>query len=139
MNTLDTHIPEPPSDLAERRDTWLQAADAGNVDAMYALGYLHAEWVQPPDLDTARHWYEQAAEAGNTDAMVALMTLYLHKVRPRNKKAAKQWLQRAYAAGHDMSTVCGPSFRQRLGLRLYRLADTGRKLEQWGTGDNGHR
>jgi hypothetical protein len=48
------------------------------------------------------------------------------------EQAAKQWLKRAHAAGHDMSTVCGPSYRQRLGLRLYRLADAmDRKLEQW--------
>ncbi|MEV7175706.1 hypothetical protein [Kitasatospora sp. NPDC093679] len=65
---------EPPVEL-------LGARRPGNTDAMYSLGVLLAELLDPPDADGARHWYEQAAEAGDTDAMRNLGIL-LEKLDP---------------------------------------------------------
>jgi TPR repeat protein len=44
------------------------AAQAGNTYAMFFLGALLADGLDPLDVTGARHWYEMAAQAGNTDA-----------------------------------------------------------------------
>ena len=71
-----SHVPEAPSGLDAERRRWERAADAGDSDAMFELGLLYANSMQPPDLDAARRWWERAADAGNSDAMFNLGHLY---------------------------------------------------------------
>ncbi|SCD52121.1 Tetratricopeptide repeat-containing protein, partial [Streptomyces sp. SolWspMP-5a-2] len=87
--------------MPQAADAWTRAADAGNTNAMYNLGFLandqgdtdtaRTRWTQAADAgdtdamgllgiladergdtDTARTWYTQAADAGNTNAMTSL-------------------------------------------------------------------
>ena len=53
-----------------------KAANAGNTEAMYNLGYLY-ELGQgvAQDFGKAYEWYQKAANAGDTDAKKALENL----------------------------------------------------------------
>jgi WD40 repeat protein/TPR repeat protein len=63
-------------DYNNARDWFQKAVDAGNVRAMYCLGYLyeHGQGV-PQDYSKARQWYQKAADAGDNDAKQALLRL----------------------------------------------------------------
>ena len=58
-----------PKDLAEAIKWYRKAAEAGNDDAMRAIGwrYEHGEGL-PQDYAEARKWMQRAADAGNEDA-----------------------------------------------------------------------
>ena len=60
-----------PPELDKARAWYTKAAEAGDIDAQYALGWLLAT-LDPPELTDARAWYTKAAEAGNTAASEAL-------------------------------------------------------------------
>jgi WD40 repeat protein/TPR repeat protein len=63
-------------DYNNARDWFQKAVDAGNVRAMYCLGYLyeHGQGV-PQDYSKARQWYQKAADAGDNDAKQTLLRL----------------------------------------------------------------
>ena len=50
-------MPEMPADLDAERRQWERAAEGGDADAMFELGMLYAESMQPPDLAAARRWF----------------------------------------------------------------------------------
>ena len=72
-----------------------QAAEAGNTSAMFNLGYLLEDRVDPPELDQARDWYQKAAEAGNTYAMFNLGNL----LKDNDPGQAYRWYEKAAEAG----------------------------------------
>jgi hypothetical protein len=76
------------------------AVEAGDTDAMYSLGYLLANELDPPQVDDARTWYGRAAEAGNTNAMHNLGILLANRVDPPRLDEARTWSTRAAEAGH---------------------------------------
>src|SRR5687767_9880354 len=92
-------IAEPPSDLDAARRRWEPAADAGDSDAMYNLGYLYAFWTEPPDLDAAQRWWERAVDGGDIDAIYKLGYLYEQLMDPPDLDAARRWYERAADAG----------------------------------------
>lgn len=54
----------------------LKAAEAGNADAMYALGRMFDySLIKEPDSISAFRWYIKAASAGNKEAVNALLCL----------------------------------------------------------------
>ena len=78
-----------------------RAANAGNTDAMFNLGFLLADQVDPPQLEEARRWYEQAANAGNTDAMFNLGFLLADQVEPPQLEEARRSYEQAANLGHS--------------------------------------
>jgi TPR repeat protein len=85
--------------LAGDRARFLEAAEAGDIDAQFALGLLHAQ-LDPPEMDEARAWYTRAAAAGNTDAQVNLGVL-LAELDPPDLAGARTWWTRAAEAGNS--------------------------------------
>jgi hypothetical protein len=77
-----------------------QAAAAGHTGAMFTLGLLLADRLDPPDLDQARHWFEQAAAAGHTDAMINLGDLLATRLDPPDLDEARHWYEQAAAGGN---------------------------------------
>ena len=77
-----------------------QAAEAGHTDAMFTLGVLLSQRVDPPELEQARGWYQKAAEAGNTFAMFALGYLLADRVDPPELKQARGWYWMAAVSGN---------------------------------------
>ncbi len=115
------------TDDDEVKDLLLQAAEAGNTDAMNDLGYMYASesagsWPvnageeflrqlskDDPDREQnaaensrqARQWWEKAAAAGNADAMYNLGHMFdigLAGV-PGSYVEARRWYNKAAAAG----------------------------------------
>jgi TPR repeat protein/serine/threonine protein kinase len=81
-----------------------QAANAGNVDAMVAVGgaYARAQGVAQ-DTQQSRLWYQKAANAGNYEAMSALgHSAWLAEDYP----TARTWFEKA-AAGGDAAAMGG--------------------------------
>lgn len=66
---------DPVSDLPDLR----QAALAGNISSMYALGRAYADGVEGtrPDSAEAASWWRKAAAAGHTDAQRELALLHI--------------------------------------------------------------
>jgi Trypsin-co-occurring domain 2/Sel1 repeat len=73
---------------------------AGHTGAMFALGLLLADRVDPPELDQARTWWQKAAEAGHTGAMLGLGVLLEDRVDPPELEQARGWYLKAAEAGH---------------------------------------
>jgi hypothetical protein len=81
----------------------LDAAQAGDPRAAYALGMAYAEGRDglPKDPGEARRWLRISAEAGHLDAMVALAEhLGWNLGGPRDPRGREAWLRRAAEAGH---------------------------------------
>jgi TPR repeat protein len=82
------------------REAWEKAAAAGDTSAMFNLGNLHANRLDPRDLDQARRWYQRAAESGDAAAMFNLGNLLVNRHHPPELEEARGWYQRAAEAGH---------------------------------------
>ena len=66
-----------PQDYHEARKWFIEAATAGNTDAMVSLGRLYEQGLGvAPDHGKALEWFRKALEGGNTDAMMNLTRLY---------------------------------------------------------------
>jgi len=60
----------------EEHDQYIQAAEEGDVVAMYHLGVYYQHCLTSPLFDRALHWYRQAAEHGHANAYVRLGLIY---------------------------------------------------------------
>lgn len=84
---------------------YLTAAEAGNAEAMFNLGwmYTNGQGVSRDDVK-AVEWYQKAADLGNVDAMVNLGLMYLfgQGVSPNDAKAA-EWFQKAADLGDSVA------------------------------------
>ncbi|MFN0014190.1 MAG: AAA family ATPase [Saprospiraceae bacterium] len=83
----------PDNERAER--CWRWAASAGQVMAIYNLGWLHD--TVKKDYDTAIEWYRKAADARDAGAMFNLGLLY--KNEKKDIESALEWYQKAADAG----------------------------------------
>lgn len=89
-------------DTALAATLWRQAAQAGDRDAMTALGALLEEGDGvPANLELAREWYLRAADRGEPHAMVliAIERLSHDPADPRGLSL----MNRAAALGHDFA------------------------------------
>ena len=86
---------------ARQARIWFKkAAEAGNVDAQFAL----ARSFESSDSDLSIAWYQKAAAQGYADAQVALAKLYLRGVGvQQHRMSAVNWYARAAAQGHAMA------------------------------------
>ena len=88
--------------LAEAWRIWLPLAEAGHVDAQFALGMLcerDSVWVDCGRAD-ALLWYERAARAGHKLAQFNLGNAYQRgRGTSRDDALAQEWLGRAAAQG----------------------------------------
>jgi hypothetical protein len=88
---------EEEQDLGEEFPLVLSRAEAGDIDAQFALGQRlsFGDGVKEDHAEAAS-WYERAANAGNVDAMVNLAALHRSgKGVPRDLSKALAWLERA--------------------------------------------
>src|SRR5699024_9056788 len=103
-----------------------QRADAGDMDAMYLLGYdyEHGGGVVR-DYHKAMKWYRQAAANGDVAALDHIGVLYLsgHGVKQDSHKAM-QWFHKAAAKGDAIAmTNIGALYEHGQGVkRDYRKA-----------------
>lgn len=94
-----------PVDNAEAVRQFYIAAEHGNSDAQYHLGYSY-EWGKgvQQDYEQAIIWYQKAADQGNTDAEIGLGRLYSSKAAtnnaPEDMNVAIMWYQKAADQGN---------------------------------------
>lgn len=80
---------------------FIKAAEGGNVQAMYNLGYYY-EKLDTPGLDSAAafKWMEKAAKGGHIDGMRLLGIKYYNgEGVPVDRVAAKEWVKKSAEAG----------------------------------------
>jgi curved DNA-binding protein CbpA len=87
---------------------FLQAAEIGNADAQYGVGFLyyhHRKFV--PLFGANKHfadilrWWTKAAEQGHTDAQYMVGTFHQTGFcTPFDEAEARKWFQRAASKGH---------------------------------------
>jgi TPR repeat protein/capsular polysaccharide biosynthesis protein len=86
---------------AEAAVWYKAAAAAGNAEAQFILGRLHADGdgLQQHRGEAVR-WFKTAAEQGHAAAQLSLAMMYLHGVGvPRDPAKAGEWYARAAAQG----------------------------------------
>jgi len=72
------YVAENPDMHAEEMQRLRRAAEQGQADAQYALGYLYAHGRGiPEDGAAATRWFRLAAEQGLTEAQTALGIMYV--------------------------------------------------------------
>ena len=100
-----------------------RAAEAGNVEAQYALGRLLAERLDPPDLDGARTWFTRAADAGaaesEAEAISHAMTKAKSSLTDLERQVSASWTPVQWS----LRTVALRSDLNNLENRLRRLPD----------------
>src|SRR5687768_8217203 len=84
-------------DFATARKEWEAAAKAGDLDASYQLGLMHANGVGvPQDFVKAREYFTKPAEADHTDAQYSLGVLYhVGLGTEENPAEGAYWYQKA--------------------------------------------
>jgi TPR repeat protein len=85
---------------------YLVAARAGNVEALYALGYGYQYGIRESVKDgtKAARWYRAAIDKGHARAMTALASMYLDGDGiPRNRSKGLYWLRRAIDLGEPIA------------------------------------
>ncbi len=90
---------------AEAARWYYVAAEAGNLEAMYRLGYLHASGQGVAQSgERAADWWLKAAGKGHRASTVALGDLYNEGLYTRaDERRARQWLSRAALTGDTES------------------------------------
>lgn len=88
---------DPPSN--QQLDVWRQAANNGNVDAQYNLGFIyHKGDGVHIDYREALKWYQMAAEQGHLKAQCYIGEMYLNGLGvKKNNRMAMEWYQKACA------------------------------------------
>lgn len=89
---------ESQGDMVAAFQTYLQAAEMGNTEAMHrvAQAYLFMNKGAPFDLKKSAEWFEKAAKAGRVSSMLLLSQCYLAGAGvPESDEIAKQWMERA--------------------------------------------
>ena len=80
----------------------LKQAEAGDADAMYALGraYQFAKIGEKPDYEKAFYWYGKAAQLRHIEAMASYAdALTLGRGCKKDSEMAHVWYQEAYELG----------------------------------------
>ena len=80
-----------------------QAADLGNAEACYSMGFFHGKGIhfEETDINKAIHYYTLAAEKGNENAMNELGFIYCKgKGVPVDYKKAFNYLTTSFEKGN---------------------------------------
>lgn len=80
-------------------------AQAGDAEAQYYLGVLHAKGLGVErNPATAASWFRKSAEQGNVEAQFNLGTLYGRGAGvPKDDRLAAGWLHKAAESGHQFA------------------------------------
>ncbi|MHA7191941.1 hypothetical protein ACX80N_16780 [Arthrobacter sp. MDT2-16] len=97
--------------LAEQEDpdlsaalTWYEKAiRSGSTTALYNLGNLLADQLNPPNVELARKSWELASLSGNTSAQYNLGNLLVTRLNPPDVEGARRWWEQAADAGHTLA------------------------------------
>jgi uncharacterized protein len=88
-------------DRAAAAGLFLKEAQAGNVRAMYKLGYIYFSEGSMRDYPAAAKWYRMAAEKGYEPAMFNLADMYTDGIGvSQDDKEAFKWYRAAAEKGH---------------------------------------
>src|ERR1044071_6792135 len=90
------------SDEKNNVEDLYRAAENGNIEAQYNLGWLYEEGEgTEKNLEVAFHWYQKAAENGNINAQYNLGYLYERgEGTEKNLEKAFYWYQKAAENGN---------------------------------------
>jgi len=84
----------------EAKRLWTEAANKGNAQAMFDLGWqAHDGWGMTADVDAARSWWKQAAERGNPRAMYRVGLLLAGSTSAQDRLDGVFWLRLAASKG----------------------------------------
>lgn len=94
-----------PYSVEEFDDAKIEALQAKDADAMYAIGMMYMEAVNTKqDFIQAREWFQKASNLGNSDAMIALAYLYTLEKRitkfDKSNMRATKWISEAEKSGN---------------------------------------
>jgi TPR repeat protein len=89
-------------DHSRARDLYLEAAEAGHVDAMLSAGLMLSQGQGgPADHRAAANWLKRAAEQGSSDGQYSLGVLHMQGAGVAKSYAqATRWFLRAARSGH---------------------------------------
>jgi len=92
-------------DYATAKQIWLEAAKAGDPEAMNNLGILYDKGLGVDrDIETAARLYERAADLGFPNAQFNLANLYYNGVGiKRDYATAARWYTAAARGGHALA------------------------------------
>ena len=88
---------------------WYQkAAEEGDVDAMYALGYIYEEGKRvPQNYEESLKWYEKAAAAGSVEGMNNAGAMYVYgRGTEKNYTKAVEYFKKAIEANPKAIGPC---------------------------------
>jgi TPR repeat protein len=124
-------------DFAKARELYMQAANTGNGNAMYNLGFMYATGRGVAvNIDEARQWYEKAVQHGIVTAYAAIGGLY--ETDPPNFAEARQWYEKGVAAG-DIGSMYSLAYMYDEGHGVQRDYAKARDLyQQAGDAGNGN-
>ena len=90
-------------DYADALTWYLEAAEAGNVQAQCNLGYMYEHSLGvPTNIPAALKWYQRAADAGNNDGRMGLGWIYEHGIGGYlDYPGALKWYRMAANAGDN--------------------------------------
>jgi len=135
VSPMASSSPQPatPSPTPSEAERLAKAADAGDAEAMYNLGLLHANGKGvAQDYGKAREWYQKAADAGNALAMNNLGDLYYYgKGVTRDYGKACEWYQKA-ADAHEATAMYNLGWLYETGKGVARDYDKAREWYQEG-------
>ena len=97
-----TALPQPsPEEIAEYGAS-AEAAEQGDSDAQYNLGYMYESGQGVPrNYKVAVNWYQKAADQGHANAQYNLGYMYTNgQGVPKNYKVAAHWYHKAADQGH---------------------------------------
>ena len=119
----------------QRQAEWMQrvhqAAEQGNKDAQYELGYryAHGSGIAKDEAEALR-WFRLAAEQGLPEAQTALGLMYSRgEGAPRNVVSGYAWLSTAAAQGEETAMTAEKLVVQLLAPS--ELADARRRSEEY--------
>ena len=80
-----------------------KAAEQGDVDAQFSLGFMYADGEGVPEDDAeAVRWYQKAAEQGHAEAQINLGVMYgTGEGVPEDQVLAYAWFSMAAAQGNE--------------------------------------
>ena len=96
-----------PQDYAEAVRWYRKAADQGNADAQFSLGYMYDNGQGvPQDYAEAARWYRKAADQGDADAQFNLGYMYdKGQGVPQDYAEAARWYRKAADQGERRRPV----------------------------------
>jgi uncharacterized coiled-coil protein SlyX len=107
------------ADLQSALRIWLQAAEAGDVEAQTNVGEIYERGLGvPPDYEAAAMWYQKAADKNHARALFNLGTLYEQGLGvPKDSLKALNLYRQAWGVPEDSIIFASAAQREQEQLR----------------------